>query len=104
MTAAWWARQGLNLRPPGCKPGALPLSYSPLNDNTRPRYQGTRGPCTLEACQIVGFWVAWFLGGVVPWFPGPWVPWSSGDRLGNGLAAADFHAVDIGSQCGELSV
>ena len=24
-----WARQGSNLRPPGCKPGALPLSYAP---------------------------------------------------------------------------
>lgn len=26
----WWARQGLNLWPPACKAGALPLSYSPL--------------------------------------------------------------------------
>lgn len=27
--ATGWARQGSNLRPPGCKPGALPLSYAP---------------------------------------------------------------------------
>ena len=26
---AWWARQGLNLRPPRCEHGALPLSYAP---------------------------------------------------------------------------
>ncbi len=25
----WWARQGSNLRPLGCKPSALPLSYAP---------------------------------------------------------------------------
>ena len=25
----WWRRSGLNRRPPGCKPGALPLSYAP---------------------------------------------------------------------------
>lgn len=25
----WWARQGSNLRPLGCKPSALPLSYTP---------------------------------------------------------------------------
>ncbi len=27
---SWWAKQVLNLRPPACKAGALPLSYSPL--------------------------------------------------------------------------
>src|SRR6478609_8459952 len=26
---SWWARQGSNLRPLGCKPSALPLSYTP---------------------------------------------------------------------------
>jgi hypothetical protein len=25
-----WAQQGSNLWPPGCKPGALPLSYAPV--------------------------------------------------------------------------
>ena len=29
MHADQWAKQGLNLRPPACKAGALPLSYSP---------------------------------------------------------------------------
>jgi hypothetical protein len=27
--SGWWARQGSNLRPLGCKPSALPLSYAP---------------------------------------------------------------------------
>lgn len=26
----WWARQGLNLRPPPCEGDALPLSYAPI--------------------------------------------------------------------------
>jgi hypothetical protein len=29
--SGWWARQGSNLRPLGCKPSALPLSYAPGN-------------------------------------------------------------------------
>lgn len=27
-----WAQQGLNLRPPACKAGALPLSYTPASE------------------------------------------------------------------------
>ena len=30
MRYGWWARQGLNLRPPPCQGGALPLSYTPI--------------------------------------------------------------------------
>ncbi len=84
----WWARQGLNMRPPGCKLGALPLSYSPeprITQRTkRPMKFGTglnvaRRPCSL----------------------GPLIPWSvgqSGYRLRHGLAAAHLDAVDLGSQ------
>ena len=30
----WWARTVSNRRPPGCKPGALPLSYAPLGSRS----------------------------------------------------------------------
>lgn len=31
---AWWARQGLNLRPLRCQHSALPLSYTPAPSDT----------------------------------------------------------------------
>ena len=33
---AWWARQGLNLRPHPCEGCALPLSYAPMPAMERP--------------------------------------------------------------------
>ena len=33
--AWWWAKEVSNLRPPACKAGALPLSYSPERDDDR---------------------------------------------------------------------
>ena len=36
----WWARQGSNLRPLGCKPSALPLSYAPRGRTGRGRPSG----------------------------------------------------------------
>ena len=46
---AWWARQGLNLRPPRCEHGALPLSYAPTPScrsvwRPRTRQMGPSGP------------------------------------------------------------
>ena len=29
LNGTWWAKEVSNLRPPACKAGALPLSYSP---------------------------------------------------------------------------
>src|SRR5947209_16979520 len=37
--SAWWARLGLNQRPPACEADALPLSYAPMaarTDSTLP--------------------------------------------------------------------
>ena len=31
-TVKWWARLGLNQRPPACEADALPLSYAPDTD------------------------------------------------------------------------
>ena len=31
---SWWAKEVSNLRPPACKAGALPLSYSPEHDES----------------------------------------------------------------------
>lgn len=41
----WWAQQGSNLRPLGCKPSALPLSYAP--GRRRPTPQGGPPPWSL---------------------------------------------------------
>ena len=38
-TANKWAQQDLNLRPPACKAGALPLSYAPR----RPKWECPQG-------------------------------------------------------------
>jgi hypothetical protein len=35
LPMSWWAQQGSNLWPLGCKPSALPLSYAPQNVNGR---------------------------------------------------------------------
>src|SRR3954453_1789211 len=40
-----WARQGSNLRPLGCKPRALPLSYAP---------RAPRGRCPRTASRLCG--------------------------------------------------
>ena len=43
----WWAKQDLNLWPPACKAGALPLSYSPAHSEYRgggPGRQRVSGP------------------------------------------------------------
>src|SRR5205085_6089683 len=36
ISKAWWARQGLNLRPHPCEGCALPLSYAPTPERKRP--------------------------------------------------------------------
>ncbi len=41
---AAWARQGSNLRPPRCKRGALPLSYSPDEGDYTSRTADRLGP------------------------------------------------------------
>ncbi len=40
----WWAKEVSNLRPPACKAGALPLSYSPCRDGAR-QMTGGRNRC-----------------------------------------------------------
>ena len=43
-----WARQGSNLRPLGCKPSALPLSYAPSPRRTGGRPQAARAATALR--------------------------------------------------------
>ena len=43
MLEAWWARQGLNLRPLRCEHSALPLSYAPTPGRRERRSRWCRG-------------------------------------------------------------
>src|SRR5574337_1909760 len=43
VSHCWWAKEVSNLRPPACKAGALPLSYSPGYGTTRPSFAEATG-------------------------------------------------------------
>src|SRR6266496_4703174 len=56
--ACLWARQDSNLRPLGCKPRALPLSYTPLVGEPRARQPQTESECGdrhLPCLLVAGF-------------------------------------------------
>ena len=45
VRSAWWARQGLNLRPHPCEGCALPLSYAPaVRGLPGPRRRALKAP------------------------------------------------------------
>src|SRR5919109_41112 len=44
VSEEWWARHGLNMRPPRCQRGALPLSYAPGNGGQGPAIEDDTGP------------------------------------------------------------